>query len=65
MPHSFLTATGLVAAGLFLLRGNLLSIQFGASPFLMALAIPILVFACIGALQMKKETGWEGVDRAS
>lgn len=52
-------AMGLVATGLFLLRGRLLSIQFGTNPVLVALAIPIFVFAFVVAVRMRMQIGWK------
>ena len=53
-----LSAMGIAAAGLFRMRGKLLSIQFGTNPVLIALAIPIFVLAFSIALRRKKQLGW-------
>jgi len=53
------TAMGVIAAGLFVGRRKLLSVEFGTNPILIGLAVPIFVFAFAVALRLKKEIGWK------
>lgn len=53
------TAMGVIAAGLFVVRRKLLSVEFGTNPILIGLAVLIFVFVFAAALRLKKEIGWK------
>jgi protein-S-isoprenylcysteine O-methyltransferase Ste14 len=53
------TAMGVIAAGLFVVRRKLLSVEFGANPILIGFAFLIFVSAFAVALRLKKEIGWK------
>jgi protein-S-isoprenylcysteine O-methyltransferase Ste14 len=54
-----LTAMGVIAAGLFVVRRKLLAVEFGTNLILIGLAALIFVFAFAVALRLKKEIGWK------